>query len=75
MIHSKIVLHIIHAVLHYTCFTLGFDRLAALILSIFMVICIGHFQNRFADKIIWKNLNIVFVILKFDMYFNFYTYI
>ncbi len=29
---------------------LGVDQLSALILSIFMVI--GHFQTRFADKII-----------------------
>ncbi len=29
---------------------LGVDRLSAPILSIFTIIDIGHFQNRFADK-------------------------
>ncbi len=34
---------------YYVCFTLGVDRLSALILSILPIIDIGHFQNRFAE--------------------------
>ncbi len=33
----------------WTYFNLGVDRLSAPILSIFTIIDIGHFQNRFAD--------------------------
>ncbi len=41
---------------------LGVDRLSALILSIFTIIDIGHFQNRFADIFIFffMQTNILF---------------
>ncbi len=35
------------------CNCLGVDRLSAPILSIFTIIDIGHFQNRFADNLIF----------------------
>ncbi len=35
---------------HKKCSTLGVDRLSAPILSIFPIIDIGHFKNRFADN-------------------------
>ncbi len=34
-------------------FTLGVDRLSAPILSILLIIDIGHFQNRFADNFLF----------------------
>ncbi len=38
----------LHAFTHS--YRLGVDRLSAPILSIFTIIDIGHFQNRFADN-------------------------
>ncbi len=35
---------------------LGVDRLSAPILSIFTIIDIGHFQNRFADNLFFLNI-------------------
>ncbi len=40
---------------------LGVDRLSAPILSIFTIIDIGHFQNRFADNFFYLFFNFIFL--------------
>ncbi len=41
-------------------YELGVDRLSAPILSIFTIIDIGHFQNRFADFFFFANKHTIY---------------
>ncbi len=49
---------------------LGVDRLSAPILSIFTIIDIGHFQNRFADNFYFIYFLILFFLMQTNILFT-----